>query len=91
MNKKDEQKQTDIAFGADNRGVNVRLKRKKSRNLESRINRLKRDYNGGARNLNEYWDAMRHIERVLGCYEAHCSQCYVTVQSCDNSLNNARK
>ena len=49
------------AFGADNRGVNVRFKRKKWRNLESRINRLKRDYNGGARNLNGYWDAMTHM------------------------------
>ena len=33
---KDEQKPTDIVFGADNRGVSVHLKRKKSR-----INRLK--------------------------------------------------
>ena len=41
------------AFGSDNRVVNVRLKRKKWRNFESRINRLKLDYNGGARNLNE--------------------------------------
>ena len=54
-------------IGADNRGVkfNVRLKRKKWRNLESRINRLQRDYNGGARNLNEYWDAMTHIVRSV--------------------------
>ena len=42
------------AFGSDNRGVNVRLKGKKWCDLESRISRLKRDYNGGARNLNEY-------------------------------------
>ena len=53
------------AFGADNRGANVRFKRKKWRNLESRINRLKRDCNGGARNLNEYWDAMTHIVRSV--------------------------
>ena len=57
--------------------MNVRLKRKKWRNFESRINRLKRDYNGGARNLNEYWDALTHIVRSM--------------QSCDNSLNNAGK
>ena len=50
------------AFSSDNHGVNVRFKRKKwPRNLESRINRLKRDYNGGARNLNGYWDAMTHM------------------------------
>ena len=49
------------AFGSDNRGVNVRLKRKEWRNFESRINRLKLDYNGGARNLSEYWDAMMYI------------------------------
>ena len=53
------------AFGCDNRGVNVRLKRKKWRNFESRINLLKLDYNGGARNLNEYWDAMTHIVRSV--------------------------
>ena len=52
-------------FGADNRGVNVRFKRKKWRNLESRVNWLKRDYSGGARNLNEYWDAMTHIVRSV--------------------------
>ena len=57
---KDEQKPTDIVFGADNRGVSVHLKRKKSR-----INRLKRDCNGGARNLNEYWDAMTHVVRSV--------------------------
>ena len=69
-------------FGSDNPGVNVRLTRKiEWRNFESRINRLKRDYNVGARNLNEYW----------GCYDAQCSQCYVTVQSRDNSLNNSGK
>ena len=56
------------AFGSDNRGVNVRLTRKKWRNFESRINRLKRDYNGGARNLNEYWDAMTHIVRSVCNY-----------------------
>ena len=62
--------------------MNVRLTRKiEWRNFESRINRLKRDYNVGARNLNEYW----------GCYDAQCSQCYVTVQSRDNSLNNSGK
>ena len=33
--------------------------------LKSRINRLKRDYHGGARNLNEYWDAMMHIVRSV--------------------------
>ena len=36
-------------------------KKKKWRNMESRINRLKRDYNGGTRNLNGYWDAMTHM------------------------------
>ena len=46
-------------------GVNVRLRIKKWRNLESRINRLKRDYNGGSRDLNEYWDAMMHIVRSV--------------------------
>ena len=51
--------------GAGNRGVNVRLKRKEWRNVESRINRLKLDYNGGARNLSEYWDAMTHIVRSV--------------------------
>ena len=55
-------------IGADNRGVNVRFKRKKWCNLESRINQLKRDYNGGARNLNEYWDAMTHIVRSVCNY-----------------------
>ena len=53
------------AFGVNNRGVNVRFKRKKWRNLEFRIYRLKRDYNGGARNLNEYCDAMTHIVRSV--------------------------
>ena len=53
------------AFGSDNRGVNVRLKRTKWRDFESRINRLKHDYNGGARNLNEYCDAMTHIVRSV--------------------------
>ena len=53
------------AFGSDNRGVYVRIKRKKCRNFESRINRLKGDYSGGARNLNEYWDAMTHIVRSV--------------------------
>ena len=53
------------AFGSDNRGVNVRLTRKKWRNFESRINRLKRDYNGVARNLNEFWDAMTHNVRSV--------------------------
>ena len=53
------------AFGADNRGVNVSFKRKKWCNLESRINRLKRNYNVGARNLNEFSDAMTHIVRSV--------------------------
>ena len=53
------------AFGSDNPGVNVRLKRKMWRNFESRINRLKRDYNGVARNLNKYWDAMTHNVRSV--------------------------
>ena len=53
------------AFGSGNRGVNVRLKRKKWRNFESRINQLKGDYNGGTRNFNEYWDAMTHIVRSV--------------------------
>ena len=35
------------------------------RNLESRINQLKRDYTCGARNLNEYLDAMTHIVRSV--------------------------
>ena len=53
------------AFGSNNRGVNVRLTRKKWRNFESLINRLKRGYNCGARNLNEYWDAMTHNVRSV--------------------------
>ena len=56
------------AFGSDYRGVNVRLKRTKWRNFESRNNRLKRDYHSGARNLNEYWDAMTHIVRSVCNY-----------------------
>ena len=52
------------AVGSDNRGVNVRLKGKKWRNFDN-LNLVftgqKRDYNGGARNFNEYWDAMTHI------------------------------
>ena len=66
--------------GAGNRGVNVRLKRKKWRNLKSRINRLKRDYNGGARNLNEYCNAMTHIVRSV-----------MSLCKAENSRNNTEK
>ena len=59
-------------------------KEKKWRNFEFRINRLKRDYKGGARNLNEYWDAMTHIVRSV------CNYAKLWQHSCFSEMSTNR-
>ena len=45
---------------ADN-GQNPPLRKRKYRDLERRIRRLKRSYRRGQRILTQYWDAMTHV------------------------------
>ena len=55
---KDQQKKTELQIAAVIRGDPRPAKRRKWRNLEKRITRLKEEYNRGARTLDQYWDAV---------------------------------
>jgi hypothetical protein len=55
---KDEQKLSEIAIAAARDGQPPAPRRRKWRNFEQRVQRLKQDYNTGTRTVNQYWKAM---------------------------------
>ncbi|KAL5009881.1 hypothetical protein ScPMuIL_012186 [Solemya velum] len=57
---KDQQGATETTIDAANRGDAPPKRRRKWRNLERRLKRLKRDYVDGVRNVDNYWEAVCH-------------------------------
>lgn len=49
------------AIASSDRGDAPPLRKRKYRDLERRIKRLKRSYRSGNRNLSEYWNAMVYV------------------------------
>ncbi|KAL5020075.1 hypothetical protein ScPMuIL_002967 [Solemya velum] len=62
---KDEQRETEISAAAALRGDPPRPRRRKYRDMEHRILRLKEEYANGRRNVEEYWNAIRHVVRTF--------------------------
>lgn len=58
---KDEQKQTDVKILAVERADPPPPQKRKWRQFNERLRRLKESYNVGDRTLNEYWEAVKHI------------------------------
>jgi hypothetical protein len=57
---KDEQGNIESSVDAVNRGDTPPTTRRKWRDLDHRLIRLKQEYRNGVRNLEEYWDAVCH-------------------------------
>jgi len=57
---KDEQRLLNVSSAAARRGEAPLPKRRKWRELERRIERLKAEYNNGDRDLLNYWNAVTH-------------------------------
>jgi hypothetical protein len=57
---KDEQGNTESSVDEANRDYALTARRRKWRDLECRLIRLKQEYRNGVRNLEEYWDAVCH-------------------------------
>jgi hypothetical protein len=55
---KDEQKLTELSVQAACNGVAPAPRKKKWRDFETRLQRLKDQYAAGSRNLTQYWDAV---------------------------------
>ena len=60
---KDEQRSTTQSVRAADAGETPEPRRRKWRQMEGRINRLKRQYRNGQRDLSQYWDGMVHVIR----------------------------
>ncbi|KAL8618185.1 hypothetical protein ACOMHN_059192 [Nucella lapillus] len=58
---KDQQALSENTFEAVRRGELPPRRRKKWRNLEERLQELKRQYNTGARNLDQFWSALTYL------------------------------
>jgi hypothetical protein len=58
---KDEQANSEMSVDAVNRGDVPPSMRRKWRNFEARIQRLKRECNTGVRNLDDFWSAVGHL------------------------------
>ncbi|KAL8592514.1 hypothetical protein ACOMHN_030199 [Nucella lapillus] len=58
---KDQQALSENTFEAVRRGELPPRRRKKWRNLEERLQELKRQYNTGARNLDQFWTALTYL------------------------------
>jgi DNA-binding ferritin-like protein (Dps family) len=58
---KDEQRLLEISAAAARRGDAPHARRRKWREMETRLMRLKREYNQGHRDLTEYWEAVVHL------------------------------
>ncbi|VDI25242.1 Hypothetical predicted protein [Mytilus galloprovincialis] len=57
---KDQQGSVETSIDAANRGDNPPKRRRKWREMENRLQRLKQEYMNGTRNLMDYWDAVCH-------------------------------
>lgn len=57
---KDSQANVEVQADAADRGDPPPPRKRKWRQLEARIQRLKRQYEAGDRTLNEYWKAVAH-------------------------------
>lgn len=62
---KDEQRETEISAASALRGNPPKPRRRKYREMERRIQRLKADYTNGRRTAEEYWRAMCHVVRTF--------------------------
>ena len=62
---KDEQRLLSLSAAAAQRGNAPPPRQRKWRNLEGRIQRLKREYNAGDRTLEEYWDAVVYVVKAF--------------------------
>jgi hypothetical protein len=56
-----EQANSEMSVDAVNRGDVPSSRRRKWRNLDARIQRLKREYNTGVRNSDDFWSAVSHL------------------------------
>jgi hypothetical protein len=62
---KDEQKLAEISIQAVHNGVAPAPRKKKWRDFETRLQRLKDQYAAGARTLDQYWDAVAATIRAF--------------------------
>ena len=58
---KDEQRRAARSIRQADRGQLQPLPRRKWRNLQRRVKRLKRQYRSGVRTLDSYWDAVAYV------------------------------
>jgi hypothetical protein len=62
---KDEQRLSQISAAAALRGDPPHSRKRKWRDVERRIIRLKREYNDGDRDIAEYWNAIVHVIKAF--------------------------
>jgi hypothetical protein len=62
---KDEQTVTEIAVAAARNGYAPPVRKRKWRNFEARLQALKDQYNTGARNVDQYWEAVAATIRLF--------------------------
>lgn len=58
---KDEQRRAVRLIRFSDRGQEVHMRRRKWRNLEAKITRLRKQYERGTMSLQNYWDAISHV------------------------------